>query len=686
MYFDDEKCAQCGKALPSYHCLEEYNKGRYSPHFCSEKCYEEIGEVKAAELIEEPPPQPDFDGFRFEDGEEVYLHSERGQALIKVWQQPFIERERDRVESALKKREWNRKYYLLCYASKREDFDRQKVLDSQAAWSANYYKQLREEEAKELVRQEKEEQRRVKDEEREAQRLEREEERQRIVDEKEWAKEEERLRLEAIETERLRPIPFVIPSDHQRFESVHILGPQGSGKTTLIQAFKLHDLARKDSPGMIVIDPKGLLIERLKALRLCDHKRLVVLDATHPHPPKLGLFVKSSNPLINIEQTVNQAVSTYRYIFESSDFAFTPKQKIMFEYLVRFMFAIGGTLSTLIDFLRIEWKKPKDRDLALIAKYAPMIAALPDDMREFFQIDLKESYESTAKEINVRLQQIKQKPMLRAMFDTDERRIDLFECMQQKKIVLVNTGMAMDNVTSQMVGRFIIAMVINATYVRAAMPDMPMPPTFVSIDEFQQFIDSEKTPEMLRLTREYQVGWLLAHHNMYADEISQGVRVALSTLTGVKFCADPRGQDLNYMAADFNTDADFLRMQQVSATHVHFAHVARRQYHTAVSVSVPRGNLDGLPKRTTEELEAFDRANTKAVNGHITPPKVVYISWSDWADFHNSELIDDDGHCLSPPINVVFKIAAAPEASPEPEQKPQTPAPPEKLDDADDFA
>ncbi|TXH55589.1 MAG: hypothetical protein E6Q97_08450 [Desulfurellales bacterium] len=459
------------------------------------------------------------------------------------------------------------------------------------------------------------------------------------------AAEQEKVRLAEIEAEKLKPIPLQIPSDHSRFEGVHVLGPAGSGKTTLAQEFIIHDILRDDSPALIILDPKGTLVDRVKRLDVIDPDRLVIIDATHPHPAKLGLFVKSANPAVNAEQIVNQAISTYRYIFEASNFSFTAKQSILFENVVRLMFETGGTLSSLIDFLRRYHPKRA-------GDFADMLGTVTPDLREFFQYDFPDSYESTAKEINVRLQQIKQKPILRAMFDTTERHVDFFDCIQNGKIVLVNSGMSLDPDTSRMIGRFVIAMVLNAVYVRATMPKSEWCPAFMLIDEFQEFVDVAKTPELLRFPREYNFGTMVLHHNMYATEIDEAVRVAISTNTGIKFCADPRGMDLNYMARDFFCEPEFLRRQQVNDTHVHFAHVMRRKYNTPVSVRVRRGNIEELSQRTEAEVAELDRENVAKVH---TGPVVKFISEDEWIDLAQAGYLDEDTGKMYD-RNIIYKI------------------------------
>ncbi len=413
--------------------------------------------------------------------------------------------------------------------------------------------------------------------------------------------------------ERNTPKPLEIPPDHLRFEHTHILGASGSGKTTLIQEFILHDLQRDDSPALVVIDPKGLLTERVRRLELIDPARLVVIDATLPNPVKLGLFSKSVVTGVDEEQTLTQAIGTYGYIFESGRFQFTAKQAICFDYCVRLMFETGGTLSSLMQLLR--------------ARTYQLPNNLPEEVRNFFEQDFYATgsggYDSTRGEINVRLQAIAQRPMLKAMFDTQERDVDIFDCIQNRKIVLVNTGMSRDPVASQMLGRFIIAMVLNATYIRSTLPPDQWPPTFLYIDEFQQFMDESKTPEMLRLTREYNVGIVMAHHNMQGKELSDDLRSAISTNTSIKLCAAPGGLDLNYMARDLNCDAAFLRIQQKTKTDVRFAMYARGLHDDPISVAVPMGKIDTYAKRAAPVEPASPRPPARAAQPTPLPVQDV---------------------------------------------------------------
>jgi hypothetical protein len=113
-----------------------------------------------------------------------------------------------------------------------------------------------------------------------------------------------------------------------------------------------------------------------------------------------------------------------------------------------------------------------------------------------------------------------------------------------------------------MLGRYIIAIAKDAIMKRTERH-----PCFIFIDEFQEFADEQKTPQLLRLIREYNAGAVLAHQNMYCDELNESIRNAISTNTSIKYCASPEAQDLSYMARDLRCEPDFLQKMTIVRDH-----------------------------------------------------------------------------------------------------------------------
>lgn len=395
--------------------------------------------------------------------------------------------------------------------------------------------------------------------------------------------------------------PKQIP-ERALFEHTHILGPSGSGKTSLLLFTIIRHYINKLNPAFVVIDPKGTdLVEplaRVKSFR----DRIVLIDPLDK--PALNLFVSTSNPA--------EIISSFAYIFSTSNQKLTGQQEACFSFCVRLIFGLpGATLFTLLDLLDDD---AKNRDPRFVAAVANLNPNNPADAiaRRFFERDFYSSTFSTTREqIKTRVYAIARDEYLGAMFNAPERKLDLAQCIRDRKLVLVNTRLDELKGNHQTLGRYIISLFIDAIMGRAHIPEDQWHPTFLVIDEFQEFADSAKTPHMLRLMRRYNAGAVLAHHNMFNDVFDDAIRSAISTNTGIKFASKPAGMDINYMARDMQCETEFLTKTAVkSETHARFACTFTGLDHPFIA-EVPFGCINQLTKLTTEEYRAL-RAQNKA--------------------------------------------------------------------------
>lgn len=419
------------------------------------------------------------------------------------------------------------------------------------------------------------------------------------------------------------PAPFSIPEIPYRQEHTHILGPSGSGKTTLIQQLVLGDLAKADPPGMVIIDPKGLLTERIQSLdvfnpdtgRLKD--RLVIVDPTHNPPPALNMFhaaskwsrLWSDDERRRIE---NQAIGTFAFVFSSTGSKLTDKQATPFGYAVRLMFHMESTIHTLVDLMDDPTRTDEKKGPTLAeSRFAPFIGRLDDVSRRFFQTEFFSSnYRETRQQIKARIYGVLQHPEFLRMFEARERKLDMFDCLQNRSIVLVNTAMnTMGSDASQLLGRYVIALTLNAAFARFTIPREQWYQAHLIIDEFQEFADDEKTPELLRLAREYKLAVTLAHQEMHGSGMTEKVRSAVSTNTTVKYASRPEGVDINYVARDMRCDPSFLTKQTKTATHARFACFVRGLLDHPISLTIPFGGIGHEPQMSKESHRRLLKAN-----------------------------------------------------------------------------
>jgi len=341
-----------------------------------------------------------------------------------------------------------------------------------------------------------------------------------------------------------------------------------------------------------------LLIERLSRLRIFAGEfwdRIVIVDPFDA--PALNLFQKTGrNPA--------QLISDFRYIFSTTNQKMTGKQSPCFSFCAQLLFTIPhANLFTLIELLNDRTNKKPPSPI-----FQEAITKLPPVAKLFFESDFyAANYASTREEIKARIWGVLENETLSKMFNASMRTLDMDKCIRERKIVLVNTRMTQLKEAHQTFGRYIIALTKDAILARKETH-----PVYLVIDEFQEFADPQKTPEMLRLIREYNGGAILAHQNMYCMELDDDTRNAISTNTSIKYASSPESQDLNYMARDLRCEADFLKAQHKSDTHARFACFVRGMHpplqHPFI-VESQFGWIDKWPKMSDAQYEQLRARN-----------------------------------------------------------------------------
>ncbi len=269
------------------------------------------------------------------------------------------------------------------------------------------------------------------------------------------------------------PVPFSIPTE-ARFEHAHIVGGTGHGKTQLLQRLIFDDLlaARHTRRAVVVIDSQGDLIGKLRRLEMFSPDvadsltdRLVVIDpADVEYPASLNLFDIRLDRLaayrpVDQERVLNGVVELYETFFgDLLGAELTQKQGVIFKYLARLMLKIpGATIHTLMQLM--EDAKP----------YGRYMAELEGSARHFFEREFFDSsFSATKKQILKRLWGVLSTPAFERMFSQPHNKLDLFQALQDGKIILVSTAKdLLKQEGSQLFGRFFIAMITQAALERS---------------------------------------------------------------------------------------------------------------------------------------------------------------------------------------------------------------------------
>ena len=173
------------------------------------------------------------------------------------------------------------------------------------------------------------------------------------------------------------------------------------------------------------------------------------------------------------------------------------------------------------------------------------------------------------------------------MFSHTHNKIDIFELLNQGKIILINTAkdlLGQDG--AAIFGRFFIALIAQASIQRAAMPPHTRRSAFVYIDEAQDYFD-DNISHLLNQARKYRVGLIFAHQNL--DQLSAGLRSSVLASTTIKFAGGVSAKDAGILNPEFRADADFLLGMKKGKEQTEFACYVKNYTNKALTVSIPLG-------------------------------------------------------------------------------------------------
>ena len=398
------------------------------------------------------------------------------------------------------------------------------------------------------------------------------------------------------------PLPV---NEEARFEHFHILGGTGHGKTQFMQKWIAKDieLAAAQKRSVVIIDSQGDLISKVARLD-CFHPdygsladKLVIIDPNDvSYPAAINMFSIDEHRLASYgpterEKVQNSAIALYEHFFgELLGAELTAKQGVMFKFLARLMIEIpDATLLTLRDL--VDDPKP-------FIKY---MDKLEGSVRYFFAKEfLDKSFNQTRKQISKRLWAVLSTPAFERVFSSTRSKIDLFQLMNDGHIILINTAKdLLKQEGTALYGRFFLSMIGQAIMERAVIPEDERTPTFLYIDECQDYFD-ESIEIMLAQGRKMKIGVTLAHQHM--DQLSTQERSSVLANTSMKACGGINAKDAKMLAQEMHTSADFLQSMRKQNGGTEFAFSIKHDLPKALKVNVPFGVLERQPRLHRDAL------------------------------------------------------------------------------------
>ena len=368
-------------------------------------------------------------------------------------------------------------------------------------------------------------------------------------------------------------------------QHLHVLGPTGVGKSTLLLNLIMQDIAA--GRGVVVIDPKGDLVEEVLC-RVPDERSddVVVLDpADEQRPVGLNVLRGGNRPA---ELIADQVLSVFHDLYREN---WGPRmQDILHAALLTLAGKPGMTLCALPVLL----SNPRFRRSA--------VAALTDEVALkpfwawFDALSEGERQQAIAPVMN-KLRAFLLRPRMRAVIGQADPAFDLHSVFSQRKVLLVSLAKGLVGPeAAALLGSLAVSQLWQAALGRVRVPASMRNPVMVYIDEFQDYLHlPTDIADVLAQARGLGVGLTLAHQHL--AQLPTGLRSAVLANARSRVCFQLGNEDARLVAAT-SGDIEALDLQSLG------------RYECYVSL-VSRSNVTPFASgRTLEPIQPTNDANT----------------------------------------------------------------------------
>jgi hypothetical protein len=311
----------------------------------------------------------------------------------------------------------------------------------------------------------------------------------------------------------LRPLAL---DTEARLRHLHVLGPTGTGKSTLLVNMALQDIGL--GRGVVVLDPKRDLIEAILQ-RYPDDRRddLVILDPADSERP-VGLNPLQSLDDDHAEVVVENLVGLFKSLYRNS---WGPRlDDILRAALLTLAGVPGSTLCEVALILR----DPSYRrrivgrldDPVGLESFWGWYEGLSDEMRQ-----------TAISPVLNKLSAFTMRPRVRSIIGQSRPRLSLRDVFTKRRVILVSlaTGLLGEEAAS-LLGALVVSELWHATLARAGHDQAKRHPVMAYLDEWQHFLHLPTSmANVLAEARGLGLGMVLAHQHL--DQLPEDSRKAV---------------------------------------------------------------------------------------------------------------------------------------------------------------
>jgi len=285
---------------------------------------------------------------------------------------------------------------------------------------------------------------------------------------------------------------------------LHVVGPTGVGKSTLLLNLVLQDI--EAGYGVILIEPKGDLVDEVLD-RLPEHRwgDVAILDPTDDgRPVGLNLFAGGQE---DPELVAEQVLGTFHRLYRQS---WGPRTDDVLR-------------SALLTIVRVPGMTLAEVPLLLSdANFRRRLVGGLDDpvglgpFWSWFESLGESERTQVIGPVQNKLRAVTVRPRLRRVLGQAEPLLDFDDVLSSGKILLVPLSKGlMGEDAAALLGSLLIARLWQAVQRRTRLALSARPPVFCAIDEFQDYVNlPTPVPDVLAQARALGLGLTLAHQHL----------------------------------------------------------------------------------------------------------------------------------------------------------------------------
>jgi hypothetical protein len=250
------------------------------------------------------------------------------------------------------------------------------------------------------------------------------------------------------------------------------------------------------------------------------------------------------------------------------------------------------------------------------SKFWPTIATLDPVAQSYFANRFFTSATNQTKEqLALRLYGILRIKAIGRMFNAPENKLNLYQAMQNKKVVLISTAGLGE--ASSLFGRYMIALAMRAAFQRNISREPQ--PVLLFVDEAFDLMDASINRILIQARK---FGLFIRFATQQYDQIPTDVRAAAAANTEVKLAGGVSANDARTLANDMRTSSEFLLAARKiergeGKTTFQWSAYVQNVTDTAIRLNVPYGALEQAPRADAEAFHAAARERRAKLSATI---------------------------------------------------------------------